>query len=105
MQSALLNATKKLNRDQGHEAGESCRWREVRSRLSYKSLNLGRDDAEQLIVKYEGNRQKIEAEVSKRKKRPKTYASPLSRLPCSCASLWRRFETAIVVIQKVDCIG
>jgi hypothetical protein len=39
-----------------------------------KSLNLGRDDAEQLIAKYDGNRQKIEAEVSKRKKRPKTYA-------------------------------
>ncbi len=36
MQSALLNATKKLNRDQGHEAGESRRWREVRSRLSYE---------------------------------------------------------------------
>jgi len=32
-----------------------------------KSLNLGRDDAEQLIAKYNGNRVKIEAEVSKRK--------------------------------------
>ena len=39
-----------------------------------KSLNLGRDDAEQLIAKYDGNRQKIEAEVSKRKTRQKTYA-------------------------------
>ena len=33
------------------------------------SLKLGRDDAEQLIAKYNGNREKIEAEVSKRKRR------------------------------------
>jgi hypothetical protein len=32
-----------------------------------QSLKLGRDDAEQLILKYNGNRQRIEAEVSKRK--------------------------------------
>jgi hypothetical protein len=32
-----------------------------------KSLNLGRDDAEQLMLKYNGNRQRIEAEVSRRK--------------------------------------
>jgi hypothetical protein len=34
-----------------------------------ESLKLGRDDAEQLIAKYNGNREKIEAEVSKRKPR------------------------------------
>ena len=39
-----------------------------------KSLNLGRDDAEQLIAKYNGNRAKIDAEVSKRRPRPKTFA-------------------------------
>jgi hypothetical protein len=33
-----------------------------------KALNLGRDDAEQLIKKYNGNREKITAEVSGRKK-------------------------------------
>jgi hypothetical protein len=38
-----------------------------------KNLNLGRDDAEQLIAKYNGNREKIEAEVSKRRPR-KTFA-------------------------------
>jgi hypothetical protein len=35
-----------------------------------QALKLGRDDAEQLILKYNGNREKIEQEVSKRKKRP-----------------------------------
>jgi hypothetical protein len=34
-----------------------------------QALKLGRDDAEQLILKYNGNREKIEQEVSKRKKR------------------------------------
>lgn len=34
-----------------------------------KALNLGRDDAEQLIKKYNGNREKITAEVAARKKR------------------------------------
>ena len=33
------------------------------------ALNLGRDDAEQLIKKYNGNREKITAEVAARKKR------------------------------------
>jgi hypothetical protein len=35
-----------------------------------QALKLGRDDAEQLILKYNGNREKIDREVSKRKKRP-----------------------------------
>jgi len=34
-----------------------------------QALNLGRDDAEQLIKKYNGNREKIKAEVAARKKR------------------------------------
>ena len=38
-----------------------------------KSRHLGRDDAEQLIAKYNGDREKIEAELSKRKTR-QTYA-------------------------------
>jgi hypothetical protein len=38
-----------------------------------KSLHLGRD-AEQLIAKYNGDREKIEAELSKRKTRQKTDA-------------------------------
>ncbi|MDR6635539.1 hypothetical protein J2X72_004353 [Phyllobacterium sp. 1468] len=38
-----------------------------------KTLNLGRDDAAQLIAKYNGNREKIEAEVYKRRPR-KTFA-------------------------------
>ncbi|MBB3234482.1 DUF3606 domain-containing protein [Phyllobacterium endophyticum] len=34
-----------------------------------QALKIGRDDAEQLILKYNGNRQRIEQEVSKRKHR------------------------------------